>query len=77
MHIGLAYADKFKRTWLKLDVPDGCTVREAIEKAGMLTQYPDIDLDSQRVGIFGKFSRDLPPHHRGPGDGAAARSGRR
>jgi uncharacterized protein len=57
MHIGLAYADKFKRTWLKLDVPDGCTVREAIEKAGLLTQYPDIDLDTQRVGIFGKFTK--------------------
>jgi hypothetical protein len=57
MHIGVAYADKFKRTWLKLDVPDGCTVREAIERAGLLRQYPDIDLDSQRVGIFGKFTK--------------------
>ena len=57
MHIGVAYADKFKRTWLKLDVPDGCTVREAIEHAGLLQQYPDIDLDTQRVGIFGTFTK--------------------
>ncbi|MGB5830668.1 MAG: RnfH family protein [Thiohalocapsa sp.] len=57
MHIGVAYADKFKRTWLKLDVPDGSSVREAIKLSGLLEQYPDIDLDSQRVGIFGKFTK--------------------
>jgi len=57
MHIGVAYADKFKRTLLTLDVPEGCTVRGAIERAGLLTQYPDIDLDNQRVGIFGKFTK--------------------
>jgi len=57
MHIGVAYADKFKRTWLHLDVPDGSTVREAIEHSGLLRQYPDIDLDTQRVGIFGKFTK--------------------
>ncbi len=57
MHIGVAYADKFKRTWLTLDVPDGSTVREAIEHSGLLRQYPDIDLAMQRVGIFGKLSK--------------------
>ncbi|ESQ09694.1 MAG TPA: RnfH family protein [Chromatiaceae bacterium] len=61
MHIGVAYADKFKRTWLKLDVPDSSTVREAIERSGLLKQYPEIDLDNQRVGIFGKFAKlDAP-----------------
>jgi putative ubiquitin-RnfH superfamily antitoxin RatB of RatAB toxin-antitoxin module len=57
MQIGVAYADKFKRTWLTLDVPDGSTVREAIEHSGLLRQYPDIDLAIQRVGIFGKLSK--------------------
>jgi len=57
MHVGVAYADKFKRTWLKLDVPDGSSVRDAIEHSGLIQQYPDIDLESQRVGIFGKFTK--------------------
>lgn len=57
IHIGVAYADKFKRTWLKLDVPDGSTVRDAIEKAGLLKQYPDLDLTTQKVGIWGKFTK--------------------
>ena len=57
MHVGVAYADKFKRTWLTLDVPDGSSVREAIEHSGILRQYPDIDLETQRVGIFGKLTK--------------------
>lgn len=55
MHIGVAYAGKFKRTWLKLEVPDGSTVREAIEHAGLLREYPEIDLGVQEVGIFGRI----------------------
>lgn len=57
MNVGVAYADKFKKVWLKLEVPDGSTVREAIEHSGLLAQFPEIDLDSQRVGIFGKLTR--------------------
>jgi putative ubiquitin-RnfH superfamily antitoxin RatB of RatAB toxin-antitoxin module len=55
MHVGVAYADKFKQTWLKLDVPDGSTARDAIERSGLLNQFPEIDLDENKVGIFGRF----------------------
>lgn len=57
MNVGVAYADKFKQAWLKLEVPDGSTVREVIEHSGLLTQFPDIDLGSQRVGVFGKLTK--------------------
>lgn len=57
MHIGVAFADKFKQLWLKLDVPDGCTVREAIERSGLLAQFPEIELEKQAVGIFGKLAQ--------------------
>ncbi|MBV5307971.1 RnfH family protein [Chromatium okenii] len=56
MQIGVAYADKFKKTWLKLDVPSGSTVAEAIERSGLLAQFPDIDLTVNKVGIFGKIT---------------------
>lgn len=55
MHVGVAYADKFKQTWLKLDVPEGCTAREAIERSGLLSQFPEIDLEKNKIGIFGKI----------------------
>ena len=57
MLVGVAYADKFKQTWLKLDVPDGSTLREAIERSGLLERFPEIDLGVNKVGIFGKLSR--------------------
>ncbi|MES9831313.1 MAG: RnfH family protein [Candidatus Thiodiazotropha sp. DIVDIV] len=55
MNVGVAYADKFKQLWLKLEVPDGSTVREAITHSGLLDQFPEIDLERQKVGIFGKL----------------------
>ena len=57
MNVGVAYADKFRQVWLKLDVPQGCTVREAIEHSGLLDIFPEIDLEHQRVGVFGKLTR--------------------
>ena len=57
MNVGVAYADKFKQVWLKLEVPDGSTVLEAIQHSGMLRQFPDIDLKRQQVGIFGKLTK--------------------
>ncbi len=57
MNVGVAYADKFKQVWLKLEVPDDSTVRQAIEHSGLLQQFPEIDLDNQKVGIFGKVTR--------------------
>ena len=57
MNVGIAYADKFKQTWLKLEVPDGSSIKEAIEFSGLLKQFPDIDLENQAVGIFGKVSK--------------------
>ena len=57
MNVGVAYADKFKKVWLKLEVPNGSTVRETIEHSGLLVQFPEIDLSTQRVGIFGKLTK--------------------
>ncbi len=57
MNVGVAYADKFKQVWLKLEVPDESTVRQAIEHSGLLDQFPEIDLDNQKVGIFGKLTK--------------------
>jgi len=57
MHVGVAYADRFKQTWLKLDVPEGSSLRDAIERSGLLNQFPEIDLESNKVGIFGRLSK--------------------
>lgn len=55
MNVGVAYADKFRQVWLKLEIPNGSTVREAIERSGILEQFPEIDLETQEIGVFGKL----------------------
>lgn len=57
MNVGIAYADKFKQTWLKIDVPEGSTVQDVIDQSGILEQFPEIDLGKQKVGIFGKVTK--------------------
>ena len=57
MNIGVAYADKFKQKWIKLEVPDESNVQQAIQHSGLLELFPEIDLDHQKVGIFGKVVR--------------------
>ncbi len=57
MNVGVCYAEAERQTWLRLEVPDGSTVQQAIEQSGMLNHYPHIDLSIQKVGIFGKLSK--------------------
>lgn len=54
MKVGVVYALPSRQSWLSIDVPEGTTVKEAIEKSGILHQFPEIDLETQKVGIFGK-----------------------
>lgn len=57
MNVGVCYAEAERQTWLRLEVPEGSTVAEAIELSGLLKLYPHIDLNAQKVGIFGKLAK--------------------
>lgn len=54
MKVGVFYASTSRHANLGTDLPDGATVRDAIERSGILKQFPEIDLATQKVGIFGK-----------------------
>ncbi|WP_246221684.1 RnfH family protein [Marichromatium bheemlicum] len=67
MRIGVAYASKEQRAWLRIEVPEETTVGEAIARSGMLERFPEIDLKVNRVGIFGRLvtlERTLAPEER-------------
>ena len=40
---------------LRVHVPPGASVRDAIEASGVLEKYPEIDLAKNKVGIFAKL----------------------
>ena len=66
MRVGVAYADAGQSVWLRIEVPEGATAGDAIACSGLLEKFPSIDLDAQKIGIFGKVvSADTPLN---PGD---------
>lgn len=55
MQIGVAYSEPGQQIWLNLEVPDESTVKDAIDRSGILKQFPHIDLGAQKVGVFGRL----------------------
>lgn len=49
---GLPGGDSF---YSHVDLGDSATVRQAIEASGVLNAHPEIDLATQKVGVFGKL----------------------
>lgn len=56
MIVGVAYAKAAQQVWTNVEVPKGATIRDAIAASGILNKFPEIDLETQKVGIFGKLS---------------------
>lgn len=53
MKVSIAFATRDRQVWNDLEVPADATVRQAIEISGILTEFPEIDLAKNKVGIFG------------------------
>ncbi len=63
--IEVAYALPEQQVLLEVQVEDGATVKDGIEKSGVLFYFPDIDLDASKVGIFGKLTKLDTTLHQG------------
>lgn len=57
IHVEVAYARPDRQVVLDLDVPEGTTAIDAIRQSGILSIFPEIDLEKQDIGIFGKLVR--------------------
>lgn len=57
MKIGITYALPHRQAWLDIEVPEGTTIQDAIERSGILKQFPEINLEQQKVGIYSKVSK--------------------
>jgi uncharacterized protein len=54
MLIEIAYAKPEQQRLLSLEISAETTVQQAIEQSGIMNQFPEIDLNVNRVGIFSK-----------------------
>lgn len=57
MRIAVAYASVVKKYWLKIEVPDECSVAEGIERSGILAMCPEINVKTNKIGVFGKVTK--------------------
>jgi hypothetical protein len=65
MTVEVAYALPEEQVILTLEVANECTVEEAIKRSGILETFPQIDLASDKVGIFGKMCKlDTKPRNK-------------
>jgi len=58
LRVEVAHATPHRQVLLAITVPAGCTVAQAIERSGIRTHFPDLAVDPDAVGIFG---RKVPP----------------
>jgi len=65
MQIGVAYSEHAQQIWLTIEVPDESTVTDAIARSGILKMFPHIDLETQKVGVFGKIVKPETALHAG------------
>jgi len=54
MKIAIAYAVPGRQVLIAHNVPEGATIQAAIESSGIFEQLPHLDLQKNKVGIFGK-----------------------
>lgn len=54
--IEVIYANPETQKMLTIQIPSGATVLDAIKQSGILKEFPEIDLERNKVGLFGEFT---------------------
>jgi uncharacterized protein len=54
IQVEVAYALPVKQQIIELQVPSGTTAFEAVKQSGIVAQFPEIDIENVKMGIFGK-----------------------
>lgn len=55
--VEVVYALREEQLLVALEVEEGTSVREAIERSGILARVPGMDFPEGRLGVFGKAAR--------------------
>jgi putative ubiquitin-RnfH superfamily antitoxin RatB of RatAB toxin-antitoxin module len=55
LSIEVCYALPNEQVLIPVELLEGATVQQALDASGILKRYPQIDLEKQKVGVFGKL----------------------
>lgn len=61
MQVEVAYALPDEQVILAVEVEEGTTVADAVTRSGIRERFPEIDLDNNKLGIFGKLTKPDQP----------------
>ena len=67
LNVDVCYALPGEQTIVPVTLPHGATMRDAIERSGLLQRFPELDLSRMKVGVFGKvraLDADVEPGDR-------------
>lgn len=57
MKIEVVYARAEQAELVRLDLPEGSTVQQAVEASGLLAKYPEIDFKKNKFGVYAKLAK--------------------
>jgi hypothetical protein len=57
IHVEVVYAMHDRQKVVSVLLPLGACVREAIERSGLLAEFPEIDLANNKLGIWNKLAK--------------------
>lgn len=57
IHVEVVYALAQRQKVVTLGLPEGTTVQQAIERSGLLAEFPEIDLSRNKLGIWNKLAK--------------------
>jgi hypothetical protein len=61
LNVEVCYALADKQEIVRLRLPEGATLGQALEASGLLAKYPEIDAKKNKFGIYGKLTKvDAP-----------------
>ena len=58
MRVEVAYALPDRQSLIALDVDADCSVLEAVRLSGIAQQYPQLNIETAALGIWGKLIKD-------------------
>lgn len=62
--VEVAYALAKEQLIVPIKVADGTTAEQAIKTSGIMAKYPEIDLNVNKIGVFGKLAKlETPLRH--------------
>lgn len=57
IQVEVVYATHGRQKAVTVRLPEGACARDAVERSGLLTEFPEIDLARNKLGIWNKLAK--------------------